>query len=195
MSSLPATGRPATTAPFHTVRGEALVHAPLERLWKLSTRVELVRKTLGMQLVGGVTSGFIGAGSRVIWRGWKFGLPTRHHTLITGFQPPHPASAEPQTEATEHAEAPGQPKAWFQDSQERGRFAFFQHNHWLRQRTGEGGEPLTVLEDEVHFRLPLGFLGRWAARAVMAGYIRRLVHRRFAMLAELAESEAWRDWV
>ncbi len=185
-----------STEPLHDrVHGSQEVHAPLDRLWALSTRVELVKTTLGMNLAGGVTSGSIGAGSRVIWKGWKFGLPTEHHTLITGFAAPHPAVAEPTLSPELHAETLGQPVAWFQDSQERGRFAFFQHDHWFRERTGSDGSRLTVLEDEVHFSLPFGSLGRLVSRLVLEPYIRRLVQRRFTSLKRLAEGEGWRQWV
>ena len=177
------------------VHDTAEVRAPLERLWALSTRVELVRETLGMQPVGGVTSGHIRAGGRVVWKGWKFGLPTEHHTLITGYAAPHPA--EDKVHGPElHAERSGQPVAWFQDSQEQGRFAAFRHDHWLREREdADGGGVCTVLEDEVHFALPLGVLGGLAARGVMAPYVRRLVRQRFARLKALAEGDGWREWV
>ncbi len=176
---------------FDIVHDIAEVRAPLDRLWALSTRVELVKNTLGMKLVGGMTQGFVHDGSRVVWSGWKFGLPTEHHTLITGYAAPHTAVAEPML----HAETPGQRVAWFQDSQERGRFAFFQHNHWLRERADPDGTLRTVLEDEVHFGLPFGVLGRVAARWLMTPYIRRLVKRRFASLKDLAEGDGWRQWM
>ena len=170
------------------------VQAPLERVWKLSTRVELVRETLGMEPAGGRVSGFVRGGSRVVWRGWKFGLPTEHRTLISGFAPPHPAIAR--TRAPElHAERIGQLVAWFQDQQERGRFAFFQHDHWLREKIEADGRRVTVLEDEVRFRLPLGPLGRVVSRFILAPYIRGLVKRRFAKLKALAEGDGWREWM
>lgn len=177
-----------------TVHDTAEVLAPLHRLWALSTRVELVKKTLGLNLVGGVTHGFIGGGSRVVWKGWKFGLPTTHHTLITGYAAPHAAAAEPTGSLELHAETEGQPVAWFQDSQERGRFAFFQHDHWLREGKAADGRPVTILEDLVHFRLPFGPLGRIAALVMMKPYVRRLVKRRFASLKALAEGDGWRAW-
>ena len=180
---------------FETVHDTAIVHAPLDRIWKLSTRVELVKNTLGMNFAGGQTTGFVQRGTRVVWKGWKFGLPTEHHTLITGYAAPHPAKAEPTLSPELHAEALGQPVAWFQDQQERGRFAFFQHDHWLREKTGADGTPETLLEDEVHFRLPFGWLGRAVARVIMEPYIRRLVKHRFASLKALAEGEGWRQWV
>ncbi len=177
------------------IRDTATVHAPLNRLWALSTRVELVKTVLGMNLVGGTTQGFVQEGTRVVWKGWKFGLPTEHHTLITGFRPPHPAAAEPTLAPELHADAVGQPVAWFQDQQERGRFAFFQHDHWLRESTAPDGSPQTVLEDAVQFRLPFGAPGRLAARWLMTPYIRRLVKRRFASLKALAEGDGWRQWM
>lgn len=181
--------------PAAVVHDTAVVQAPLARMWALSTRVELVKQTLGMNLVGGTTSGFVQSGSRVVWKGWKFGLPTEHHTLITGYAAPHPAISEPTLALELHAETPDQWVAWFQDSQERGRFAAFRHDHWLREETAANGTKSTLLEDEVHFALPFGALGRLAARLLVEPYIRRLVKRRFASLRELAEGEGWRQWV
>ena len=178
-----------------TVEDQAQVEAPLERLWALSTRVDLVKNTLGMRRAGGTEKDFIEDGSRVVWKGWKFGLPTEHHTLITGYAAPHAAVAEPSLAAELHADTVGQPVAWFQDSQERGRFAFFQHDHWMRERRDAAGSPVTVLEDEVRFRLPFGPLGRLAERFIMRPYIERLVKRRFSSLKQLAESDGWKQWV
>ena len=184
-----------STLAMQTVHDTALVHAPMERLWALSTNVDLVKKTLGMRLVGGVMRGHVQAGSRVVWKGWKFGLPVEHHTLITGYATPHPAGGEPTLELEFHAEALGQPVAWFQDSQEKGQFASFHHDHWFRQQVGPDGAFTTVLEDEVHFSLPFGVLGAFVARWIMVPYVQRLVKRRFASLKSLAEGEDWRPWV
>jgi len=153
-----------------TILVSTTIHAPIDRCFALSTRVELVQRSLGMKLIGGVTTGHITANSRVIWRGWKFGLPTEHHTLITAFEPPHNNTA------------------YFEDSQERGRFATFRHEHLLRQH----GER-TTLEDRVHFTLPFGPLGRLAAALLLSPHIRSLARQRFALIKQLAESEGWRD--
>lgn len=160
----------------HPIVERITVHAPLERCFALSTRVELVQKTLGMRLVGGVTTGHIAGQSRVIWRGWKFGLPTAHHTLITAFEPPHTMPD-------------GAREAMFEDSQERGRFARFWHQHYLRETDG-----VTELEDRIHFSLPFGLAGQFVASLVLAPHIRRLARKRFAMIRTLAESTGWRAW-
>ncbi len=172
----------------------AVIHAPMERVFALSTRVELVKKTLGMNLVesrlpDGVAAGHVKGGSRVHWRGWKFGLPTEHHTLITKFEAPHTHYLR-----VDHHEITKQ--AYFQDSQEKGRFAFFQHDHYFDESVAlETGEAVTVLRDEVHFALPFGVLGRVAAAALLAPHIRKLVHVRYGILRELAEGDGWRQWV
>jgi ligand-binding SRPBCC domain-containing protein len=170
------------------ITASAVIHAPIERVFALSTRVELVKETLGMNLVdsgveGGVFAGHIAEHSRVVWQGWKFGLPTSHHTLITGFDEPH-------------REPTGEVIAWFQDSQERGRFAFFQHDHHFRQTYTVGAEaPTTELHDEVRFRLPFGPFGALAATFLLAPHIQALCKQRFDRIKSLAEGEGWRDWV
>jgi ligand-binding SRPBCC domain-containing protein len=169
----------------------ATIHASIERVFALSCRVELVKETLGMNLVGGVTSGFIEGGSRVVWRGWKFGLPTEHHTLITGYAAPHSAAAGELRAVTE-----GQPVAWFQDSQEKGRFAFFRHDHFFREDLHPTtGMPVTNLYDEVRFALPFGFLGELATKLLLAPYVQQLCKKRFTRLKGLAEGDGWMNWL
>jgi ligand-binding SRPBCC domain-containing protein len=161
----------------------ATIEAPMERVFALSCRVELVKETLGMKLVGGVTQGFVKGGSRVVWRGWKFGLPTEHHTLMTGYAAPH-------------VDAKGERAAWFQDSQEKGRFAFFRHDHNFHEEVDAAtGRAVTRLYDEVRFALPFGVLGQIAATTLLAPHVQALCKRRFARLKGLAEGEGWREWL
>jgi len=179
--------------PF-TVQESVLIHAPIDRLFQLSTHLALVQQTLGMKPIdtgapSGITNGHVVANSRVVWRGWKFGLPTQHHSLITAFILPH-----------EHVASVGHPEitaeAFFQDTQERGRFAFFQHDHHFSEFTDRvSGELNTELRDEVHFTLPFGPPGQVAAILLLKPYIRRKCRKRFALLKELAEGEGWRQFV
>ena len=164
-----------------TIHESITLRAPIERCFALSTRIELVQKTLGMTRIGGVTSGYITSESRVIWRGWKFGLPTTHHTLITAFEPPHTLT--------------NGKGAFFQDTQEHGRFAFFQHDHHFYEEVEADATPVTTLRDEIHFALPLGPLGHLAAKYLLAPHIRKLANQRFALIKQLAEGEGWHDWV
>ena len=174
---------------MNIVRESTRIHAPIDRLFQLSTHLALVQETLRMKpidtgVANGMTSGHIVAHSRVVWRGWKFGLPTQHHTLITGYESPHPSS-DPNLTA----------EAFFQDTQERGRFAFFQHDHHFHESADPStGAPITELSDEVRFLLPFGLLGRVAAHFLLQPYIHALCRQRFARLKSLAESEGWRPF-
>jgi ligand-binding SRPBCC domain-containing protein len=150
------------------VSDSILIHAPIDRCFLLSTSIELVARTLGMQPVRGKTSGLIVDRDRLEWRGWKFGLPQRHETLITAYSAP----------------------THFQDTMASGRFRTFHHDHHFTQQNGD-----TLLQDEVVFTLPFGPAGWLVGRAIMVPHIRGLVRRRFALLKQIAESDEWRRYL
>ena len=152
-------------APAHILHDSILIAAPIDRCFLLSTHIDTVRQTLALTPVAGRTSGHILMGDRVTWRGWKFLFPQVHHTLITAYTEP----------------------TFFQDTQEKGRFAAFQHDHHLAPTAGG-----TLLEDEVRFTLPFGPLGRLVAHLILIPHIRTLLRKRFRLLKRLAETEAWR---
>lgn len=153
---------------MYTVSDTIHINAPIERCFLLSTSIELVAETLEMRPMDGKTEGLIVEGDRILWHGWKFGVPQFHETLITRYEAP----------------------TFFQDTMGRGRFRKFQHDHSLAEIDGH-----TLLHDKVRFALPLGFLGQMVARQVMVPYIAGLVQRRFQLLKRLAESEEWRYYL
>ena len=157
-----------SSATTFTLRDSIVIHAPIERCFRLSASIEVVALTLGMRPVEGKRSGMILAGDQLLWRGWKFGLPQMHETLITGFDEPR----------------------FFQDTMGRGRFRTFQHDHHFSEV--QGG---TLLEDELRFSMPLGWAGRMVGRVVMVPHIRGLLRRRFGLLKGLAEGDGWREYV
>jgi len=150
------------------LRDRVVIDAPIERCFRLSTSIEVVGLTLGMRPVEGKLGGMILAGDQLVWRGWKFGLPQMHETLITGFDEPR----------------------FFQDTMGRGRFATFQHDHHFMDT--QGG---TLLEDELRFSMPLGWAGEMVGRVVMIPHIKGLLRQRFALLKRLAEGDGWREYV
>ena len=162
------------------VRDSTIIHAPIERCFLLSTSIELVQRTLGLRPVPAESrrsAGLITAGDQLVWRGWKFGLPQLHETLITGFDEPR----------------------FFQDTMGRGRFAHFQHDHHFtaiqHPVQGSGDRPVTRLTDEVRFTMPLGWAGALIGRWVMVPHVRGLVRRRFALLNRIAAGDAWRQFL
>ncbi len=151
-----------------TLRDSILINAPIERCFRLSTSIEVVALTLGMRPVEGKLSGMILANDQLLWRGWKFGLPQMHETLITGFEDPH----------------------FFQDTMGRGRFATFQHDHHFTAIAGA-----TQLQDELRFSMPFGWPGKLVGQLVMVPHIKGLLQRRFRLLKSLAEGEGWQQYL
>ena len=154
-----------------TVSDSIHVNAPIERCFLLSTNVELVAQTLGMRadlqdLHG--ADGMVAGGDRLVWRGWKFGLPQMHESLITKYQRPE----------------------FFQDTMRRGRFKKYQHDHHFTEIDG-----WTLMVDKLRFSLPMGVLGKQVARHVMVPYIAKLLRRRMLLLKRVAESEEWRRYL
>ncbi len=161
------TGQSAADQMF-LVRDSIQIDAPIDRCFLLSTSVDLVARTIGMRPMRGKTSGLILGGDRLEWRGWKFGLPQRHETLITQYRRPD----------------------FFQDSMASGRFRTFEHDHEFIEVGGQ-----TVLRDEVRFSMPFGLAGSLAGKFILAPHVRSLVRRRFALLKQIAESEEWRRYL
>lgn len=153
------------------VRDCVHIRAPLERCFLLSTNLELVRRTLGMRPLDGPStrsSGNVVGGDRVLWVGWKFGLPVFHESVITRHEPP----------------------LFFQDTMARGRFKRFQHDH---QFTEIGGQVL--LTETVRFSLALGRVGRWAGYRFVVPHMTELLRKRLDLLRRVAESDEWRRYV
>ncbi len=150
------------------IEGRIHVIAPIERCFLLSTHVGLVARTIGMKPVAEPANGLVKAADRVVWRGWKFGLPQRHESRITEYEAPR----------------------FFQASMERGHFRTFQHDHEFLEICGQ-----VLMRDTVRFSMPLGAAGRRVGRHIMIPYLRARMRRRFALLKRIAESEEWRQYL
>ena len=144
------------------------INAPADRCFLLSTSIPLVEQILGMKPVSGKTTGLVGMGDRLLWRGWKCGLPALHETLITAYDRPN----------------------FFQDTMGRGRFRFFQHDHRF-----EAVDGYTLLLDVVRFSLPLGPLGHEVGKRIVVPHVLGLMQQRFALLKRIAESDDWERYL
>jgi len=145
------------------------VHAPIERCFALSTHLAVVEMTLAMRPVRGRLTGAVSGGDRVRWRGWKWGLPHVHESLIEAFNPPE----------------------LFRDRMTTGRFASFEHDHELKRQL----DGSVLLRDEVRFSMRWGAAGLMVGRSIVLPHIRKLMRERFALIKRLAESEEWRGYV
>ncbi|MEI9981729.1 MAG: hypothetical protein WDN23_22575 [Edaphobacter sp.] len=148
-----------------TISDSIFINAPIERCFLLSTNVELIGIALGMKPIEGKTSGLVVEDDRLLWAGWKFGLPQMHESRITKYERP----------------------TFFQDTMERGRFKRYQHDHYFYEM-----DERTVLNNKIRFTVPLGIVGKLVAQFVLVPYLSRRLKRRLSLLKRVAESN--KEW-
>jgi ligand-binding SRPBCC domain-containing protein len=147
------------------------IRAPIQRVFDLSRSVDLHTASTsqtGERAVPGVTSGLMQLGDYVTWRARHFGIWQQLTTRITVFEPP----------------------SYFRDSMVDGAFKRFDHDHFFSAR----GE-FTQMRDVFAFDSPLGILGDIADRLFLAGYVRRFLDGRNALIKTVAETDRWRDYL
>jgi ligand-binding SRPBCC domain-containing protein len=147
------------------------INAPIERCFLLSTNLELVRQSLKMRLVAAQSTrpgGLVQEGDQLMWKGWVFGMPQRHQSLISQYERP----------------------IFFQDTMLRGRFKRFQHDHTFTEIGGR-----TLLSDKIHFSLPLGAVSRPLGKIVVTPYVAKLLRHRLELLKRVAEGDEWKQYL
>jgi len=118
----------------------------------------------GERAVGGVTTGLMGLGDEVTWEARHLGVRQRLTTRITAYEPPR----------------------HFRDSQVKGAFARFDHDHYFECLP----DGRTRMRDVFDYTSPLGFIGMLADRLFLARYMRRFLRRRNDVIARLAATSA-----
>jgi ligand-binding SRPBCC domain-containing protein len=154
-----------------TIQLETRIDAPASRCFFLSLNIDLHMQSTAStreRAVAGVTTGLIGNGESVTWRGRHFGLMLQHTSKITQYKPP----------------------AFFQDVMTAGAFKGFEHDHRFQEHNGE-----TVMRDELRFSAPFGVLGLMVERLVLRKYLTRFLRERNQFVKQVAESEVWREYL
>lgn len=147
------------------------IRAPGARCFDLARSVDLHVRTAartGETAVGGVTSGLIGPGQEVTWRGRHFGVWQELTSRITAYTWP------------DH----------FRDEMVHGAFQYFAHDHTFTPELGG-----TLMTDTCRFAAPLGPIGWVAERLVLGHYLRRFLAERGQVIKRVAESEEWRSYL
>jgi ligand-binding SRPBCC domain-containing protein len=156
---------------MQVIRVETRIVAPAERCFRLSLSIDLhMQSTTATdeRAISGVTTGLIGLGESVTWRGRHFGLMLQQTSKITLYEAP----------------------TFFQDVMTDGMFKSFEHDHRFEERNG-----LTLMSDELRFAAPLGLHGKIVERVVLPNYLTRFLAERNEIIKQTAESEAWRDYL
>jgi ligand-binding SRPBCC domain-containing protein len=147
------------------------INAPIERCFYLSLNIDLHQESTAStqeRAIAGVTTGLIGLGQRVTWRGRHFGLMLKHTSEITAYEAP----------------------TFFEDVMVSGVFRGFRHRHFFRSE--DNG---TMMEDNLEFAAPVPVLGQIVEVLVLKEYLRRFLRERNAYIKQVAESEEWRKYL
>ena len=140
------------------------IHAPPEMCFDLARDIDLhIASTQGTdeKAVSGVRSGLINPGEEVTWEATHFGIRQRLTSRITSFDRPR----------------------HFRDSQVRGAFSRFDHDHFFTVESGT-----TVMRDVFDYQSPFGLLGRCADRWFLRSYMERLLQKRALVIKAAAEA-------
>jgi len=151
-----------------------VIGAPIDRCFDLARSVEVHlagNVHFGEAAVGtaGVTSGLIGLGQRVTWRAKHFGVWQTLTSEIVAMNRPD----------------------YFQDKMIRGAFRSMIHDHFFRTLSPDE----TEMRDVFCFTAPMGILGRFAELAVLRRYMRAVLKERNAVIRNIAEGSAWREYL
>jgi len=142
---------------------ETWINAGLQECFDAARDLDLHVRSLAHTneiAVAGRTSGLIGMGEEVTWRGRHFGITEHFTSKITAFEPP----------------------SYFQDSMQRGAFASFVHDHYFTAVRGG-----TCMRDVLEFAAPFGLLGRLAERIVLRRYLEHLLVSRGLVIKQACE--------
>ena len=165
--------RLARMAQLFTISKSITIQAPIERCFLLSTHLSIVQDELGMRPVptskGSRIQGFVTEGDTIRWRGWKFGLPQFHESLIEAFDPPR----------------------FFRDRMIGGRFKTFEHDHIFEDLE----DNTTRLTDNLRFTMPLGRIGELVGAVFLTPHIHHLMRSRFLRIKRIAEGEDWQQYL
>ncbi|MBV9496956.1 MAG: SRPBCC family protein [Acidobacteria bacterium] len=148
---------------MQTVIVETRIAASPQRCFDAARDIDLHVESLahtGERAIAGKTSGLIGLGEEVTWRGRHFGIVQRFTSKITALDAPY----------------------FFQDTMQRGAFRSFVHDHYF---LAEGDA--TLMRDVLAFSAPLGLLGRMVERLALREYLRRLLVGRAEVIRRAVE--------
>lgn len=152
------------------IRLSTWMDAPMERCFLLATSIDLHLAATAAETqekaIGGVTSGLLGEGDSVQWRGRHLGRWRTHTSKVDGWRP----------------------FSYFREVMSHGPFVRFEHEHHFALM-----DDGTRMRDEIRFSAS-GMMARMVEK-VARRHLIGLLKRRNALIKRAAESEEWRRYL
>ncbi|MCH9660617.1 MAG: SRPBCC family protein [Bacteroidetes bacterium] len=149
-----------TTIELHTT-----IKAPVEKVFDLSRNIDfhmLSASQTHEKAIAGITTGLIGYGETVTWRGRHFGLFLKHTSKIV---------------AWEHSKK-------FTDIMIEGHFKYFAHQHFFEKKDGH-----TLMRDILKYKVPFGPFGQLFNVLFLKRHLTKFIQYRNLALKELLENK------
>lgn len=140
------------------------INAPIETVFDCARSIDAHMESATQtkeKAIAGVTSGLIGLGETVTWKGKHFGFWIRHKSRITEFT------------------APG----YFTDEMEHGLFRSFRHEHYFSVTDG-----ITTMTDHLYYETPFGVFGKLFDWLLLQNHMTQFLLKRNAHLKQIAEA-------
>ncbi len=150
-----------TTIELHTK-----IKAPLEVTFDLSRNIDLHLMSATQtqeQAISGRTSGLIGAGETVTWKGKHFGIFLKHTSKIVFYERP----------------------SQFTDIMVKGHFTYFAHRHIFENHNDH-----TFMIDILKYKVPFGFVGKWFDQFFLKKHLIHFLTRRNEYIKKNAEEKS-----
>ncbi|MES2545421.1 MAG: SRPBCC family protein [Bacteroidota bacterium] len=141
------------------------IKAPIESVFNLNIDIDIHQQSTSLSnetAIAGVTSGRIGLGETVTWRGRHFGIYLTHTSRITAFEFPN----------------------YFVDEMEKGKFKSFRHEHFFAEENG-----VTVMTDKLSYETPFGVFGKLFDYLFLEKHLNHFLLERNRFLKNLAENQ------
>lgn len=145
------------------------IKAPVNMCFDLARSIDLHKisvKETKEEAIAGVTSGLIGMGEEVTWRGTHFGIRQTLTSKITAFEYPN----------------------YFRDEMLKGAFKKIEHEHLFEEKDG-----VTIMKDVFEFESPGGVLGRIVNKLFLERYMKKLLKQRNQIIKQIAEGDQWKS--
>ena len=140
-----------------------VINAPIQKVFDLSLDIDFHTQSASQtkeEAIAGITSGQIGFGETVTWRGKHFGLWLTHTSLISEHQSPN----------------------FFVDEMIKGGFKKFRHEHHFRVSGLQ-----THMQDILNYEAPYGFIGEIIDQILLKNHLTQFLKIRNSRLKKALE--------
>jgi ligand-binding SRPBCC domain-containing protein len=152
-----------------TIHLQTKIKAPIQICFDLSRSIDLHKISVTgskEEAIAGVTSGLIGLGETVTWRGTHFGIRQTLTSKIMGFHSP----------------------VYFRDEMIQGAFKKLGHDHIFEEQNG-----VTIMKDIFEFESPGWIIGDLVNYILLTKYLRKVLIERNAIIKDYAETDKWKS--